>query len=427
MASKGKQLSELLDANGDVLQVNLDNIVVNATSVSDTDNTSTGQLTLPSGTTAQRPATSYTGAQRYNTTLSVMEYYDGSAWKKISMEVANLDSVSGTLYAGIAGSGLTLTGSGFLTSNLVVNFTQTDDSINTNVTVTPSSDTAATVAVPSAVYSNVTAGRVVAIKVTNSDLSQSSGVNITAVGLPSGGTITTSGDYKIHSFTSTGTFTNTIASLSVEYLIVGGGGAGAGGYQAGGGGAGGFRTNVSGATSGRGGSAESAMTLSSTGGYTVTVGAGGTKGPALTSSSSSYGSNGGDSTFNGITSLGGGRGASYWNTDTDGADGGCGGGAGNSDGTSDAGGSGTTGQGYDGGGAPGYSTPYCGGGGGGSGSAGSNGGGPAANGGNGTISAPGNAGTDGRGGGGGASGNTGYVGGDGGDGIVIVRYDTTVL
>ena len=36
MASKGKQLSELLDAGGDVLQVNLDNIVVNATSVSDT-------------------------------------------------------------------------------------------------------------------------------------------------------------------------------------------------------------------------------------------------------------------------------------------------------------------------------------------------------------------------------------------------------
>ena len=57
---------------------------------------------------------------------------------------------------------------------------------------------------------------------------------------------------------------------TVEYLIIGGGGAGGtdvvntswyrGG--AGGGGAGGFRTNVSGATSGGGASAESAMSIS---------------------------------------------------------------------------------------------------------------------------------------------------------------------
>ena len=59
----------------------------------------------------------------------------------------------------------------------------------------------------------------------------------------SGGTITTSGDYKIHTFTSTGTFTvssvgNEAGSGStVSYAVVGGGGAGA--VPASGGGAGG--------------------------------------------------------------------------------------------------------------------------------------------------------------------------------------------
>jgi len=78
MASKNKNLAELLDANGDVLLSNLDNVSVTPTAVSDQDNTSTGQFVLPEGTTAQRPVTSYSGAQRYNTDLGVMEYYDGS-------------------------------------------------------------------------------------------------------------------------------------------------------------------------------------------------------------------------------------------------------------------------------------------------------------------------------------------------------------
>ena len=68
-----------------------------------------------------------------------------------------------------------------------------------------------------------------------------------------GGTITTDGDHKVHTFTSTGTFTVTCAgsatgSNSVDYLVVAGGGGGAkqssspqGG--AGAGGAGGLRKN----------------------------------------------------------------------------------------------------------------------------------------------------------------------------------------
>jgi hypothetical protein len=68
-----------------------------------------------------------------------------------------------------------------------------------------------------------------------------------------GGTVTTSGDYKIHTFNSSGTFTvscggNSAGSNSVEYLIVaggGGGGAGGGANAGGGAGAGGYRTDTS--------------------------------------------------------------------------------------------------------------------------------------------------------------------------------------
>ena len=93
-----------------------------------------------------------------------------------------------------------------------------------------------------------------------------------------GGSIATSGDYKIHTFTSSGTFvvaTDVIApNGTIEYLIVAGGGGG-GNHAAGGGGGGGFRTNVPGATSGRQSSAEPSYTLTEAGTYTVTVGDGG--------------------------------------------------------------------------------------------------------------------------------------------------------
>ena len=68
--------------------------------------------------------------------------------------------------------------------------------------------------------------------------------NITFVAA-TGGTITTSGDFKIHTFTSSGTFTVTDAggatgSNTVDYLVIAGGG-GSGGSGTGGAGAGGYR------------------------------------------------------------------------------------------------------------------------------------------------------------------------------------------
>mgnify|MGYP007090480824 CR=1 FL=1 len=43
---------------------------------------STGALKLPSGTTAQRPSAAV-GQLRYNTTLAILETYDGSGWTPV--------------------------------------------------------------------------------------------------------------------------------------------------------------------------------------------------------------------------------------------------------------------------------------------------------------------------------------------------------
>lgn len=40
----------------------------------------TGGLYLPSGTTAQRPASPATGQMRFNTTTASVEVYNGSSW-----------------------------------------------------------------------------------------------------------------------------------------------------------------------------------------------------------------------------------------------------------------------------------------------------------------------------------------------------------
>jgi hypothetical protein len=188
-----------------------------------------------------------------------------------------------------------------------------------------------------------------------------------------GGTISTCGNYKIHTFTGPGTFTVTNAgtpagSNSVDYLVVAGGGAGGGGKGGGGGGAGGFRESVPSPA------AWTASPLANPGGalpvsvqgYPITVGGGGT------ASQCNTGPSGVDSVFSTITSAGGGGGGKV-PTNRNGVAGGSGGGAGGS-GTPAVGGSGNTpptspSQGNAGGNGSG-ATPYSGGTGGGGGGAG---------------------------------------------------------
>jgi hypothetical protein len=144
----------------------------------------------------------------------------------------------------------------------------------------------------------------------------------------------------------------TVDFLADFLVLSGGGGSGASGGSSrdnlgGGGGAGGLRTSFGSASGGPGsggGSPAEAKTGIKTGtSYTVTVGAAGTAG-AYTGSDNVPGSNGGDSVFSSITSLGGGGGGGR---NANGLNGGCGSGAGMS--TGYVGGTGSAFQGFNGG------------------------------------------------------------------------------
>ena len=115
-----------------------------------------------------------------------------------------------------------------------------------------------------------------------------------------GGTTSTSGNYKIHTFNSSSNFVvSDIGNQShtAEYLVIAGGGAGGSGIS-GGGGAGGYRTNYP--SPDTGGFSISAQT------YPITVGAGSSQaGQNTTPGSLNRGSN---SVFSTITSTGGGAG-----------------------------------------------------------------------------------------------------------------------
>jgi hypothetical protein len=126
-----------------------------------------------------------------------------------------------------------------------------------------------------------------------------------------GGTITTCGDWKIHTFTSPGTFTVTAAgspagSNTADYLVIAGGGGGGGGApgnpSGGGGGAGGFRESSPAPgtdwTDSPKGNPGGALPVSIQA-YPITVGAGGALGNRLSGS---------NSVFSTITSAGGGGG-----------------------------------------------------------------------------------------------------------------------
>ncbi len=281
-----------------------------------------------------------------------------------------------------------------------------------------------------------------------------SGRTITNYIIASGGSESTSGDYKIHTFTGPGTFQVTnegtpSGSNTLDYLVVAGGGAGAQNYSAGGG-AGGYRESS--------GTASGSYSISPLGSgvaalpagfqsYPITVGAGGTGAPVCAPTSGS------PSIFSTITSTGGGRAggnASPTPVMFVGATGGSGGGSR----CANAGGAGNTPpvsppQGNPGG--AGASPGYAGGGGGataagtagtapvgGNGGAGAtssitaspvtragggagkgnSSGGSAGPGGGGTV--PGGAGGTNTGGGGGAAATC--SGGNGGSGVVVIRY-----
>jgi hypothetical protein len=292
------------------------------------------------------------------------------------------------------------------------------------------------------------------------DTGSLSEVNVVEFVAATGGTETTCGDYKIHTFTGPGTFTvtsagNPIGSTTVDYMVVAGGGGG-GTDGAGAGGAGGFRESVPSSA------AWTASPLANPGGalpvsvqgYPITVGGGGATQPSPVGN----GLNGSNSVFSTITSSGGGGGGRNPSVANSGGSGGgprgcaVAAGSGNTPpvappqgqsggtnpattpgsagggGATVAGSAGTTPQAGPGGAGAttsisGSPTIYAGGGGGGNDQPGNGGIGGSGGGGNGGKRCGPNstAGTNNSGGGGGGGGAS-LAGSSGGSGIVVIRY-----
>ncbi|OUW60141.1 MAG: hypothetical protein CBD63_04195 [Candidatus Pelagibacter sp. TMED203] len=222
------------------------------------------------------------------------------------------------------------------------------------------------------VYSGSSQGWVTVTSANDATASQVAYVTAT------GGTVTTCGDFKIHTFNASGCFSVSCAGTSsgsnkVSYFVVAGGAGGGSGYG-GGGGAGGFREGKCSSDPYTDSPLDSGVGLSVPAAtYPITVGAGGTGG-APPSPATSSGGSGNNSIFSTITSAGGGGGGK--NCGTAGIAGGSGGGGGAA---CAAGGAGNTPpvsppQGNPGGTAsPGHPVGYYGGGGGGAGAAGTDG------------------------------------------------------
>ena len=374
-------------------------------------NVDIGSLTEPLGlksyTTAQRDALTglSAGDTIYNTTTASIQFYNGVDWSTTN-PAPIIRSITGIIQEGSA-STLTLSII-HATETIDVKYYEGATLLATDSSVTVTGDSA-TSTVPSAVYGQ-TAGDTITISIENSTgIPSSNSIDKTVTPVPTGGTITTVGSYRIHTFTSSSSFVvpSGLSLTDVEYVVIAGGGsagndAGAG-EGTGGGGAGGYRSSVSNEFSGGGVNAESKLSLSP-GSYTVTIGAGGAAGGF---------NSGSNTTFGTITATGGGYGGA-WNgsTHVNGASGGSGGG-GN---YSSNGGSGTAGQGYAGGSST-WASPFQGAGGGGAGAAGTGGGNPLGVGGDGVQSSiNGTATYRAGGGGGGAGGSSSSTLGNGGAG-----------
>jgi len=251
-----------------------------------------------------------TGAVSWNTTVKT------SGFTAVSGEGYFVNTTGGAISVNLPAG----------TAGAVVGFKDYANTFDTNAMtlVRNGSDKIGGVAVDSTISTEGIAITLVFIDSTQGWLVTDSGLQSEVPGAEyisaTGGTITTSGDFKIHTFTGPGTFCvscagNAGGSNSVEYIVVAGGGGapeaegtpGEYSYSSGGGGAGGFRF----ASPSLAPLTYPAKPLAAPAGlavpvapYPITVGGGGPKGQP----GSSYGGNGSNSIFSTITSTGGGRG-----------------------------------------------------------------------------------------------------------------------
>ena len=402
---------------------------------------STEALQIAKGTTGERPSSPVVGMVRFNTSTDTLENYTSSGWQDVNITIPTIDSISGEIYAGLP-SNITLNmTNATATISIVFKEGGTTHATLTNVSV---SGGAATVSVPSAVYGQ-SAGDTILINIINNDSISSPQTSKTVQSVPTGGSVTTSGDYRIHTFTSSGTLTAPSGwSSSYDYLVVAGGGSGGnnkvGSFENGGGG-------------GAGGMLTGSSTLSA-GSYSIGIGNGGaipggdgqTKGGNTTAFGlTAIGGGGGRTRDTGLTNCNGGSGGGTTNWDdynspgsgtsgqgnsggtagqTATSDGGSGGGGGKGS-TGGTGSGGNGGSGGSGGSSSitGSSVTYAGGGGGGGGNGGSGSGGGGSGGSSGSVN--GGSGSTNKGGGGGGNYASAGNAGNGGSGVVILRYKKT--
>jgi hypothetical protein len=350
-----------------IQNANADNIITQTNSTTLTIGASGDTVTLAAGATSSGFGATYNGAVNWDTTAKTTTVTAASGVGYFINTTAGAITVN--LPAGVAGSIVSLSdyAGTWQTNNVTVNANGSEKIGGAAAPATLNTKGQAV----TFVYVDSTRGWI-----NTGDATFIEGAAYVAA---TGGTITTCGNYKIHSFTGPGTFTVTNAggptgSNSVDYLVVAGGGGGAPcTANGGGGGAGGFRESVPSPA------AWTASPLANPGGalpvsvqgYPITVGAGGTVNPA--------GVAGGNSVFSTITSAGGGGARAY---NQSGLSGGSGSGSGGHTGGGPyAGGAGNTPptsppQGNPGGSGAQFPTYDAGGGGGGAGGAGSNSTGP---------------------------------------------------
>lgn len=349
---------------------------------------------IPTGTTAQRPASPATGDVFYNGTLGILEIYDGTNWIPCSAPPAAPSIVSVTdigtgrafgssqatinVSTGIGGGPtvsytgiMNISGTDYTATTTATTITVTGGNAGTYTissranngfgsSLISSTQNIALTTVPQAPTIGTATASTTAPEVTVTwTLGANGGKNLTALEVipyigstaQTATSVSTSATSVTLSLSLNTTYTfrvkatnangaglesnatnavTTINSLTVDYVVVAGGGGGAHG----GGGGGGFRTSAG--TSGRGSAAEASLSLVGGTAYTVTVGAGG--------AGNTVGNN---SVFATITSSGGGKGGV--GGAGVGGNGGCGGGCSFDRQNAGGKGLGTTAQGQDGG------------------------------------------------------------------------------
>ena len=275
----------------------IDDVVTSAKIADNVTVGGTSHLGIPSGTTAQRPASPSIGNTRFNTDTGSLEFYDGTEWVSTNL-IPTISSITGTIWA-TASSTLTISLTN-VTDFIDVKYFEGSTLLATD-TNRPVTSGSATSAVPSAVYGQ-TAGDTITIQVLNQDGTPSTNtIDKTIATLPTAGsgTLAIDGDTRTHTITSTTSFVVASGtSLSnVQVYVIGGGGAGGTpstlGNDAGGGGGG-------------GGMSYKQWSTLAAGSYNATVGGGGTP----STSRPGTGGDGGQSSFHSTQYANGGSGGS---------------------------------------------------------------------------------------------------------------------